>query len=64
MVGHVLRRPIDALIRKCKTMLTKSVKRRRDRPEITWRNNFIIINADLDKDKAQWRKNIPIGDIY
>jgi len=61
-VGHVLRRPPDAPVRKCEGLSPADSRRCRGRPKKSWRevirNDFALLSLseDLAQDRASWRE--------
>lgn len=57
-----VRRHVDALVRRCETIVSEGVKKRWGRPKITWRKvvakhlQILGINEDLAKDTTQRKK--------
>ncbi|KAK8926625.1 hypothetical protein KSP39_PZI018669 [Platanthera zijinensis] len=66
--GHAQKRPLEALVLHCESLVTKHVKRGKDRP-IKTRNEtirkvmiYLDINEIMAKNRAQWRQKIHIAD--
>lgn len=63
-----LRRPTDAPVHKCETMVGEGIKMVRGRPKITCKEvvskDLRILGIGLAKDRVQWMRKIHIGDSY
>ncbi|KAK8948944.1 hypothetical protein KSP39_PZI006086 [Platanthera zijinensis] len=61
--GHVQRRPLEAPVRHCESLVTRHVKRGRGRPIKTWIETvrkdmmYLGISEIMTKDRAQWRQD-------
>ncbi|KAK8930583.1 hypothetical protein KSP39_PZI016080 [Platanthera zijinensis] len=65
--GHVQRRPLEAPVRRCESLVTRHVKRGRGRPIKTWnetvRKDMMYLGISEIMTKAtQWRQRIHIVD--
>ncbi|KAK8926626.1 hypothetical protein KSP39_PZI018666 [Platanthera zijinensis] len=66
--GHVQRRPLEGPHRRCESLVTMHVKRRRCRPIKTWNETirkdmmYLGISEIMTQDRVQWRQRIHIAD--
>ncbi|KAK8923655.1 hypothetical protein KSP39_PZI019072 [Platanthera zijinensis] len=57
--GHVQKRPLEALVRRCESLVSRHVKRGRGRPIKTWNETirkdmmYVDINEIMTKDRGQ-----------
>ncbi|KAK8944698.1 hypothetical protein KSP39_PZI008342 [Platanthera zijinensis] len=66
--GHVQRRPLEAPVRRCESLVTRHAKRGRGRPIKTWNETirkdmmYLGNSESMTQDRAQWRQRIHIAD--
>ncbi|KAK8913657.1 hypothetical protein KSP39_PZI024006 [Platanthera zijinensis] len=64
--GHVQRRPLEAPVRRCESLVIGHVKRERGRTIKTWNETirkdmmYFGISELMTKYRAQWRQRIPL----
>ena len=62
--GHIQRRPIEVVVKKCNIVTIDGSIRRRDTLRLTWANvvnrdmNLLNLTNEMALDRVEWRKKI------